>query len=83
MLADDSPRIVPVQSAQERGESPRARRRGGGGGVSDEQFEYETFGDDEFSGEDRWGRRRVGEKSVDDFDKAVFASAEKEVCLSA
>lgn len=81
MLADDSSRIVPVQSAQERGESPRARR--GGGGVSDEQFEYEKIGDDEFSGEDRWGRRRVGEKSVDGFDKAVFASAEKEVCLSA
>ena len=81
MLADDSPRIVPVQSAQERGESPRARRRGGS--VSDEQFEYEKIGDDEFAGEDRWGRRRVGEKSVDGFDKAVFASAEKEVCLSA
>lgn len=82
MLADDSPRFVPVRFTQERGESPRSRRRGYGV-VSDEQFEYEKIGDDEFAGEDRWRRRRVGEEGVDDSDKAVFASAEKEVRVSA
>lgn len=53
MLADDSPRLVPVRFTQERGESARSRRRGYGV-VSDEQFEYEKIGDDEFAGEDRW-----------------------------
>ena len=79
MLSDNASRIVQVQFAQKRGESARARN----GVVHGEQFEYEEIGDDELAGEDRWGRRRVGEKSVDDSDKAFVASSEKEGCVSA
>ena len=79
MFSDDAPRIVQVQPTQKRGESARARN----GVVHGEQFEYEEIGDDELAGENRRRGRRVGEKSVDDSDKAFVASSEKEGCVSA
>ncbi|KAL0888146.1 hypothetical protein Bca101_012129 [Brassica carinata] len=51
--------------------------------VSDEQSEYAEICDDEFAGENRRRGRRVGEKSLDDSDKAFVASSEKTGCLSA
>ncbi|KAH0861101.1 hypothetical protein HID58_089362, partial [Brassica napus] len=81
VLSDDASRIFPMQPSQKRRESARSRR--GVVVVSDEQFEYEEIRDDEFAGEDRWRRRRVGEESLDDSDKAFVASSETKGCLSA